>query len=76
VFKNITRQVCKREPWKLDIKKLKADKEERILFKKKIGRYKTENKPIIYIDGSGFEEETLRMLGYADIRKRCYNIVK
>lgn len=57
------------------MEKLKADEEKSILFQKKIERYKTENKPIIYIDGIGFEEEMPRTHRYTKVEKRCYDRV-
>jgi hypothetical protein len=40
----------------------------------KIEAYQKEEKPIVYIDESGFTHESIRTHGYSMIGKRCYGI--
>ncbi len=41
------------------------------IYKDKIDRFKQQGYPIIYIDESGFDAETMRPYGYAPIGKPC-----
>jgi hypothetical protein len=49
----------------------KACEEKRKSFQDKREDYEKEGKNIVYLDESGFEEETLRHYGYAKIGARC-----
>jgi hypothetical protein len=44
----------------------------RLIFREKIKSYREENKPIIYIDESGFAHDMPRTHGYAKKGQRCY----
>jgi hypothetical protein len=49
----------------------KADENARSIFQDKIKAYQADNKPIVYLDESGFANELPRTHGYAPIGKRC-----
>lgn len=48
-----------------------ACEEKRTVFQDKMEGYENEGKNIVYLDESGFEKETLRNYGYANIGIRC-----
>jgi transposase len=50
----------------------KADPEKRQRFEEKIKSYEAENRPIIYIDESGFAHDMPRTHGYAPVGERCF----
>ena len=62
--------------WKWAIKKTlthpKRDEEQRDIYKKKISNCLKENRPIVYIDESGFAVDSPRNRGYSPIGHRCY----
>lgn len=62
--------------WGLAIKKTlnhpKADSAKRSMFCQRIAELKREEKPIVYIDESGFAHDMPRTHGYSDKGQRCY----
>ena len=64
--------------WELAIKKtLKhpgADEDARTAFQKKINAWKSEGRPIVYLDESGFARDMPRTHGYSRRGKRCYDL--
>lgn len=50
----------------------KADPEKRSTFCRRLEELKKEEKPIVYIDESGFAHDMPRTHGYSDKGKRCY----
>jgi hypothetical protein len=50
----------------------KADPEKRAMFCQEIDKLKSEGKPIVYIDESGFAHDMPRTHGYSMKGKRCY----
>jgi len=50
----------------------KRDEEKREEFKNKIKFYQSKNRPIIYIDESGFSQDSPRLYGYTLKGRRCY----
>jgi transposase len=52
----------------------KAKPEERRIFEEKMAAYSKNNKPIIYIDESGFAHDMPRTHGYSIRGQRCYGI--
>ena len=50
----------------------KADDDARQSFQRQINAYEKEDKPIVYIDESGFSKDMPRTHGYAPVGKRCY----
>ena len=50
----------------------RANSEKRSTFCQKIKKYKDLNRPLVYIDESGFSHDMPRTHGYAPKGKRCY----
>ena len=50
----------------------KASERARVTFQNKIKNYEKENRPIVYIDESGFAHDMPRTHGYAPKGSRCY----
>ena len=62
--------------WDLAIKKTlnhpKSCDQKRKIFQEKINKYKCLQRPIVYIDESGFAHDMPRTHGYSKIGKRCF----
>ena len=50
----------------------RRDEQQRMLFTQRMSRYRSINKPIIYIDESGFSNDMPRTHGYSYKGERCY----
>lgn len=50
----------------------KRNEEQRGIYNKKIIEFQEENRPIVYIDESGFSVDSPRTRGYSQVGKRCY----
>ena len=62
--------------WDLAIKKTlnhpKSCDQKRGIFQEKIEKYKSLQRPIVYIDESGFAHDIPRTYGYSKIGQRCF----
>ena len=58
--------------YKKTLKHPKSNEDEGQKFQEKIDAYKAENRPLIYIDESGFAHDMPRTHGYAPIGQRCF----
>ena len=58
--------------YKKTLEHLKADKEKRAMFLRKLEQYKKEKMPIAYVDESGFAHSMPKTHGYSKMGKRCY----
>lgn len=52
----------------------KANETKRLEFQRKIKHYEIENRPIVYIDESGFATDSPRTRGYSKKGHRCYGL--
>lgn len=56
---------------KKDFRASKSVPDKRAAYQSKFDRFKQQGYPIVYMDKSGFEAETIRPYGYAPIAKPC-----
>ena len=59
---------------KKTLKHPKRDEEKREIFKSIIIHYEKENRPIIYVDESGFVVDSPRTHGYSNKGSRCFGV--
>ncbi len=50
----------------------KADEEKRQQFLLELSSYEEENRPIVYLDESGFKYDDYRVYGYSDKGQKCF----
>ena len=56
------------------LKHPKANAEVRTAFQTKISAYESQGRPIVYLDESGFAQDTPRTHGYSPRGERCYGV--